>query len=384
MTKSMIDNYFNNAGAGLMSPSTFACVVRHLELEQSIGPMGAAQQVRPEYDAFYARAAELINARGAHEIAFMDSASRAWNMIVNSISLAPGDRIVTLSSEFGTNLVSLFHRAQSTGASVVVIPCAEDGSFDREALADEVRGAKLVAISHAVAHGSIVNPVEEVGQLAANAGAFYLVDGCQALGQIEADVQSIRCDAYTATGRKWLRGPRGTGFLYVREHAEIATCTVDLASADLDFQGGGRAVSGVQVRADARQFELWERGIAAMLGLSSAIAELLSVQHSDTFRAIEEYGNSIRRAVVDNSNLRLMGKATSSVGNVGFYAVDPALESLIDESLRSAEIIYSTMADWDCPLHFPETGQSKIFRVTPHYYSSESAVANVCRLIRSL
>lgn len=372
--------YLNNAGAGIPSDATFEVVIRHLELEREIGAYDAAKTARPEYDAFYDRAARLIGAK-ASEIAFVDSASRAWNVAIAAVGISAGGRIVTLASEFGTNLVSLFRLAERQSAEVTVVDCAQDGSFDMSEFERACDGASLVALSHSVAHGSIVNPVVEVGAVAKRAGALYLVDGCQAAGQLEVDVEAIGCDAYTVTGRKWLRGPRGTGFLYVREGSGLVTADVDLSSADLAFMPGTRTVVGVTTRSDARQFELWERNVAGMLGLSHAIQESFGPTVVGTRPMIGELGDKVREAVVRNPLLSLFGEARSPVGNVGFYCLDPAHEDRVERSLREAGIVFSTMSDWDFPLQFPTNGATKLFRLSPHYYTPVDTVSVACEAL---
>ena len=379
-----MSHYLNNAGAGLMSTQTLDTIVGHLEREMAVGAYHAAQESQLQTKDFYNRAARLINAADPSEIAFTDSASRAWNVALHGIRLGSNDCIVTLSSEFGTNLVTLFHRAHQVGASVKVSQCDLTGYFSLDELANDLdNGASLIAISHAAAHGSIVNPVLEIGKLARQHHAVYLLDGCQAVGQLPVDVDAIQCDAYTATGRKWLRGPRGTGFLYVNPSSPLRASQVDLASADLVINDQSNKV-GVNVRKDARQFELWERNVAAMLGLSSAIGEYLQQACQVLSDRICTLANRLRSAVVANSNLNLVGEAESPSGVVGFYLVNHEREGLVRSILEQQGVGISLMHDWDCPLHFPKNGASVIFRLSPHYCTKDSSVDAVCDLISAL
>lgn len=377
-------HYLNNAGAGLMSSETLGTIINHLNRESTVGAYRAAQESKKLMDKFYERAARLINAANPNEIAFVDSASRAWNMALHGAKLGVGDRIVTLSSEFGTNLVTLFDRAHQVGASVQVIQCDQTGDFSIDEFTTALdKGARMVAISHATAHGSIVNPVIEIGRLAKQYQAIYLVDGCQAVGQLSVDVDSIQCDAYTATGRKWLRGPRGTGFLYVRPSSPLRTTQIDLAAADLVLDNDSKVVR-VDVRKDARQFELWERNIAGMLGFSSAMGEYLGQKQEVVSARIRALANRLRVAVTANSNLNLIGKVDSESGVVGFYLTKPEREGFVRDRLEQQGLGISTMSDWDCPLHFPKNGASVIFRLSPHYYTDDSSVDAACDVISTL
>lgn len=375
--------YLNNAGAGIMSAKTFETISNYLKLEMELGAYHAAASNKDSALQFYNNAAKIINIQNPNEIAFVDSASRGWNMVVYGVALKKGDRIITLSSEFGTNLITLFDKAEQIQGSVSVIKCDETGGFSLDEFEKELNnGVKLIAISHAAAHGSIVNPVEEIGTLAKKYGIPYIVDGCQAVGQFKVDIDSIQCDAYMTTGRKWLCGPRGTGFLYVKSGSPFRSPQLDLASADLIIDKDNY-VTGVQVRDDARQFELWERGIANMLGLSVAIKECIDNDIISINKTIKSLSNRIREIVANNKKLRLLGNVSSKSGIVGFYLNNPAEEDELKNLFDINGISISTMSDWDCPLHFPKNGATKIFRLSPHYKSEYAMINEVCHIIEN-
>ena len=378
----MID-YLNNAGAGLMSPATVETITEYLKLESKIGAYHAAAESKSLMQDFYLNAAKIINADSDTEIAFTDSASRGWNMVVYGAKLKKGARIITLASEFGTNLVTLFDLAKRIEGTVAIINCDSKGTFFFDELEAELKkGAALVAISHAVAHGSIVNPVNEVGVLAKKYGAIYIVDGCQAVGQFKVDVQQIQCDAYMTTGRKWLCGPRGTGFLYVKKSSLFHATQLDLASADLVLNSLSK-VTDVEIRKDAKQFELWERSISNMLGLSSAINDCLFKNISVISEQIQYLSNKLRYLAYSNSNLNIIGEIESLSGILGFYLNDESKEETLKEEFKKNGISISTMSDWDCPLHFPKTGAKSIFRLSPHYTTSGETIDLASKIITS-
>lgn len=373
--------YLNNAGAGLMANETYEAVASYLHLERELGAYCVATQKKVLLETFYTNAAQIINASSPTEIAFMDSASRGWNMVIYGSQLHAGDKIVTLSSEFGTNLIILFDYAKQINATVRVVQCNEQGEFSIDEIEDELRnGAKLVAISHTAAQGSIVNPVEEIGRLAKKYGAIYVVDGCQAVGQFSVDVQKIQCDAYVTTGRKWLCGPRGTGFLYIKDFSLFRTPQLDLASAYLVFDDDFN-VKGVNVRKDARQFELWERSYANMLGLATALDICLKQGIDNISARIQVLANKLRLSAQTNPNFHLLGKPVSISGVLGFYLKDYSKEEELKNVFIRHNIGISMMSDWDCPLYFPKNGATQIFRLSPHYYSDFSSIEKVCKII---
>jgi cysteine desulfurase / selenocysteine lyase len=372
--------YLNNAGAGIPSLKTLSEQIEYLRLEAEFGAIAAANRTKDKVQEFYRIAAELVGANDS-EIAYVDSASRAWDAIIYGIHLQPGDEIITLSSEFGTNLVSLFHRARQSDITVRVVDCGTSG----EVAADQVASAvsektRAIALSHVTAHGAIVNPVAAIGQIAKERGLFYLVDGCHALGQLPVDVAEIQCDAYTTTGRKWLRGPRGTGFLYVRSGEDrVSTPFVDLASADLLLDGESRAI-GVDVRRDAKQFELWERSVSAMLGLRNALIEYRDegVERTDRIGSLAtRLARGLSEAV---PGIEIVGSAHSQVGIVGVIFRNGNLGN-VTQALDEAKVAYSVMADWDAPIHFSLLQTRSILRLSPHYYNTEDEIDFACELI---
>lgn len=375
-------HYLNNAGAALMSEKTYNIIMSHMKLEMELGAYQAAQSVKSEIEQFYLNAAKLINANSVDEIAFMDSASRGWNMAIYGLRMSAKDTIITLSSEFGTNLITIFDKAKKANANVKILNCDINGDFSLNELEECLKkGAKFIAISHVVAHGSIINPVEEIGKLAKQYGCTYIVDGCQAVGQIPVNIDMLNCDAYITTGRKWLRGPRGTGFLYINKMAEIDTTQLDLASADLIFDKDLN-ISDIQIRNDAKRFELWERSIANVLGLSNAIQE--SFFHDSMLNNMRNHVNLIRSEIIDNRNFTLIGKEKSESLIIGFYLNNPEKESIVERSFKDVDISISTMHDWDCPLHFPKNGATKIFRIAPHYYTDEDTIQLTCKAIENV
>lgn len=378
--------YLNNAGAGLLREETLAAIMNYYRLEQSVGAYQAAIDSKDIIAAFYSNIVKLINAESSDEIAFVDSASRGWNLVTYGTELTKGDDIITLSSEFGTNLITLYDIAFKTGANIHIIPCEIDGNFSISAIESVLKksnGKKLIAISQAAAQGSIVNPVFEIGQLAREYSAIYIVDGCQSVGQMETDVQKMNCDVLITSGRKWLCGPRGTGFIYVRKGTDIQSTQLDLASTDLVFDEDGSVVS-VKVRTDAKRFEIWERNIASLIGLSTAISNILSVGITTISHTLSQKADVIRQAILSNEKLQLVGKAHSLSGVVGFYTINPNDEKIVREIFKHAIINTSAMSDYDCPLFFPQNGVSSIFRISPHYFTEEEAIKAVCGAIQSI
>ncbi len=333
---------------------------------------------------FYSLSAKLLNANDEQEIAFVDSASRGWNLVMYGLPLTEDNTIITLSSEYGTNLLTIYDIVFNKKCGLKVVSCDHEGHFDMAEFEEALHSPKpVIAISHVAAQGSVVNPIVEIGRLSKKYGACYIVDGCQAVGQLSVDVQAIGCDAYITAGRKWLCGPRGTGILYVKKGGNIRTPQIDLASTDLVFDGDNHVV-GIKIREDAKQFELWEKSIASVIGLTNAISECLNVGLPTISGKISLKVQKIRKSILSNPNLSYVGDPNSICGISSFYLNDCRAEEDVKQLLESNGCTISLMCDWDCPLFFPGNGVKYIFRFSPHHYTPDEDVDFICDLIRAI
>src|SRR3990167_312272 len=209
--------HFNNAGAALPPLPVVNAVKEHLDLESTIGGYEAAKIALNKSEKIYDNAAQLINC-DRDEIAFLENATRAWDMAFYSLKFKKGDRILTAMCEYASNYLAFLHMSKHTGAIIEVIRNDSFGQLDIADLQNRIDSrVKLIAITHVPTQGDLINPAVEVGKIAKQNNIPYLLDTTQSVGQMPVDVKEIGCDFLCATGRKYLRGPRGTGFLYARK-----------------------------------------------------------------------------------------------------------------------------------------------------------------------
>jgi cysteine desulfurase / selenocysteine lyase len=268
--------HLNHAGASLVPRPVLDAQIEWLQAEALTGGYELAVDREAERRATYDEVAALVGA-GHDEIALVENATFAWHQAFWSLPLRPGDRILTCTVEYASSYLSYLQAERRRGVSIEVIPDDERGQLSVDALAslldDRRSPVGLVAVTHVPTNGGLVNPVAEVGALCRQAGVPFLLDACQSVGQMPVDVNEIGCDLLSATGRKFLRAPRGTGFLYVRRSLLERLDRMGAEPAFLDLLGADWVASrSYELRQDARRFENWESNLAAVAGLRAAVA----------------------------------------------------------------------------------------------------------------
>ena len=371
--------HFNNAGAALPPQQVLAAQRRHLQLEADIGPYEAAATENDRLEAVYESAARLLNADRT-EIALVENATVAWDMAFYAIGFAPGDRILTAEAEYASNYIAFLQIARRTGAVIDVVPSDATGELDVAALERRIDPrVKLIAITHVPTNGGLVNPAAAVGRIARAHGILYLLDACQSVGQMPIDVAAIGCDLLSATGRKFLRAPRGTGFLYVRRAVldQLEPPFLDLRSATWV------APDRYEMRPDARRFENWERNIAALLGLGAAVDYALGLGLSDIADRIQTLADAlrIRLAAIPGVTVRDLGQ--KPCGIVTFTAAGTPARDLV-AALRQQRINTHASAPASTLLDATARGLPDLVRASVHYYNTEQEVARFAAAVAAL
>lgn len=288
--------HLNHAGTSLPPRAVLDAQIGHLEAEAMIGGYEAAAAAVDRCAAVHRSIAELIGARPS-EIARMEHATAAWNAAFWSVPMRAGQRVVVHHHEYGANIVAFLAAAERRGVVIDRVPNDETGQVDVAAVADrlELGDVALVSLTHVPTNGGLVNPAADVGALTRAAGVPFLLDACQSIGQRRIDVDEIGCDLLSATGRKYLRGPRGTGFLYVRESLLDRLVPSQPDHHGVDLVSGER----FEWAAGARRFEHWEHGVAGWLGLGAAIDHALGWGLDRIEVTVARRAEQLRRLLVD-------------------------------------------------------------------------------------
>jgi len=370
--------HFNNAGSALMPVSVLDAQIDHLRLEAQIGGYESADAARDKVERVYDAAASLIGAART-EVAVIENATRAWDMAFYSIPFKPGDRILTAMAEYASNYIAYLQAAKKYGAQVEVIPNDEHGQVSIEHLQSMIDDrVRLIAITHVPTNGGLVNPVAEIGEVARQAGILYLIDACQSVGQLPVDVEQIGCDMLSATGRKYLRGPRGTGFLYVRQSVldQLEPVMLDLHAAQWTSR------DTYTVRDDARRFENWETNYAAKIGLGVAVDYALDWGMDAIWERVQLLAGQLRENLdaIPGVTVRDIGEVQ---GGIVTFTIENRDLNAVKEALASQAINVTVSRTPSTRLDMEDRGLSQIIRASVHYYNSEDEVARFCAAIEA-
>jgi len=375
--KSLI--HFNNAGASLMPQPVHQAVLEHLNLEVNIGGYEAHAQAARELAAFYTEFASLLNA-SEDEIAYVENATRAWDMAFYGLPLQPGDRILTHASEYVSNYLGFLQQAKRRNLHIDLIPSDEHGQIDVSAIPELITSqTRLIAITHVPTQGGLVNPAEAVGAVAKEHGLMYLLDACQSAGQIALDVKKLHCDVLTGTGRKFLRGPRGTGFMYVRkafiEHLDPPF--VDLHSATWTADNQFEFVSS------AKRFENWESFCAGRIGLMHAVryTNKLGIDRIQT--RVSGLASNLRTQLSSLAGVEVHDLGMQKCGIVTLTKRGISMESAAQQ-LRQAGINVSVSELTSARLDLGKRQLDSLLRASVHYYNTDEEIDKFVLAVDSL
>jgi cysteine desulfurase/selenocysteine lyase len=368
--------HFNNAGAALMPLPVIRALTDHLQLEAEIGGYEAAIKAADRIEHVYDAVSRLLNCE-RDEVAIIENATRAWDMAFYSIPFQPGDRILTAKAEYASNYIAFIQMMKRTGVVIEVIPNDKYGQISLNALQSMIdKRVRLIAITHVPTGNGLVNPAAEVGKIAREAGILYLLDACQSAGQLPLDVQAIGCDFLSATGRKYLRGPRGTGFLYVRRDRieQLIPPLLDLRAAE--WVGDNQ----ITIRADARRFENWETYYAGKIALGVAIDYALTWGVDRLWQRIHTLAGALRTGLSRIPGVQIHDTGEVQCGIVTFTA-EGKTPTHIKDHLNHQNINSWVSGLTSSRLDMEARGLESVVRASVHYYNAEAEIERFCEAV---
>ncbi len=369
--------YLNNAGASLPLSMVTEAVIAHLRLESDVGVYEAESASGHAREQTYAAVGDLIGAL-PEQIALTDSATRSWQGALGAVPVGRDERILVTRAEYASNALAALGLARRVGATVDVVGNDERGQVDLGELERRLAtgGVALVALTHVPTSGGLVNPAAEVGALCRAAEVPYLLDACQSVGQLALDVREIGCDFLTATGRKWLRGPRGTGFLYVRDPDCRQPSVVDVRGARWT------SADRYELRSGARRFETYERNAAAQIGLGVAAAHVAQLGIAAISTRVSALATRLRTELASIDGVSVHDLGVQQCGIVTFSVAGRDPDDVVT-ALAAAGVTVSVTGSELAQLDLPARGLRSLVRASPHYFNTDDELDRLLEVLDS-
>lgn len=365
--------HFNNAGASMPPDVVVETVISYLTEEAINGGYETEAKYKDELDNTYNLIAQLINA-DADEIAIVENASMAWGLAFNGIDFKAGDEIITSEMEYVTNLIGFIHLKKTCGVELKIIPNDEHGNFMFTAFEQAITGrTRLIAVTHIPSSAGGMIPIIEIGKVARQRNILYLVDTCQSAGQIPLDVKEIGCDMLSVTGRKYLRAPRGTGFLFVRKPVQDK---LKLLFTD-GFSAPNVSLDNYEPRNDARRFELYEKNRALTLGLGKAVEYALNIGVDRIWQRVQYLAEETRKQLRAINGITVHDTGDQQCGIVTF-SVKGMDSTVVKTKLEEKNINLSVGKAISTLIYMDKNHLSSILRASVHYYNTEDEIKTLC------
>ncbi|MEO6631123.1 MAG: aminotransferase class V-fold PLP-dependent enzyme [Mucilaginibacter sp.] len=371
--------HFNNAGASLPPDVVVDTVVNYLKEEALSGGYETEYKYREQLANTYNLIARLINA-GQDEIAIVENASTAWCIAFNGIGFKVGDEVITCEMEYVTNIIGFLNAEKNNGIKIKLIPNDEQGNFSLTELENAISPkTKLIAVTHIASTTGGMIPIVEIGKIARKHNILYLVDACQSAGQLPVDVKEIGCDMLSVTGRKYLRAPRGTGFLFVKKGIQDKLKPLFMDG----FSAPDVRLAGFNLRNDARRFELYEKNRALTLGLGKAVEYALNIGVDRIWRRVQLLATTLRSKLAGIDGITIHDFGAEQCGIVtftvnGFDAVQ------VKHHLAEKHINVSVGKAISTFYFMDKNNLTNVVRASVHYYNTEEEIHVMCNELRDL
>ena len=364
-------NHLNNAGAALPPSQVIQVMQEHLDLESRIGGYEAADQAAEQLAGFYQALAKLLNTDSGN-VACATSATDAYARALSAIPWQTGDVILTTENDYVSNQIAFLSLKKRFQIKLLRAKDSDAGGVDLDDMAYLIRqhNPVLVAVTHVPTNSGLIQPVEAIGALCREHDCWYLVDACQSAGQLALDVQKIDCDFLSGTFRKFLRGPRGAGFLYVSDR--VLEAGLEMLLPDMR-SGHWVSPDTYKPAADARRFEYWEMSPALILGSKAAAEYALQTGMDWIEPRVRGLAAQARLELSALPGVRILDLGDDLCGIVTAYCADWEPRKLMAH-LWERQINARITPNYVARIDFPRKGIKWALRISPHYYNTEAEV----------
>lgn len=373
--------HLNNAGAALPPNLVVEAMQNHLELEARIGGYEAADRVTDDLAGFYRSMARFIRSE-PRNIAFTTSATDAYARALSAIPWQPEDVILTTENDYVSNQIAFLSLKKRFGVRLLRAKDGPSGGVDLEDMDYLIRqhSPQLVAVTHVPTNSGVVQPIEDIGKMCRQHDCWYLVDACQSAGQLALNVEQINCDFLSGTMRKFMRGPRGAGFLFVSDRvlqAELEMLLPDMRSGH--WSGPDQYLPAE----DARRFEYWEMAPALILGSKAAVDYALDLDMDWIEQRVRSLATELRNQLAEIPGVRVLDKGNDLCGIVTAFHADWEQHKLM-EYLWGLNINARITPNYVARIDFPRKGVEWALRISPHYYNTAEEIKRITESLSQL
>ncbi|WP_340104753.1 aminotransferase class V-fold PLP-dependent enzyme [Rhodohalobacter sp. 8-1] len=373
-------NHLNNAGAALMPQPVIDTVQNHLELESRIGAYEAGDAASEDIQKAYTSVGELIGA-DSKNVAVVENATVATSQALSAFEFESGDTIITTNVDYSSNQIMLLNLSKRFGVDIMRAEDLPEGGVDPASVRRLIRKhrPKLMLMSWIPTNSGLVQDATSVGGICREENVPIILDACQAVGQIAVDVKELKCDFLAATSRKFLRGPRGMGFLYVSDRV------LEKNMYPLFPDTHGARWTGPEtfrLEEGAKRFENWEFPHALLLGMGMAAEYANQIGVEVIAQRATELGDYTRGKLTDIPGVRVLdyGNQKCAIVSATFEEIEA---DVLVQKLRERNINTSSAFRTSGVIDMNSKKANAVLRISPHYYNRRDEVDQVVDELRS-
>ena len=357
---------FNNAGASLLEQSTENEISKYLKLETKISGYYIEQEKKEILNNFYFNAAKLLNCK-PKEISFLQSSTYGWNLFISSLTTKKKSNVVIFDNEYGSNYISLINN----NFNVRVSKLKENGQVSFEDLRKKIdRYTALVAVCHIASQCGNIIDVEKLGRFIKNINSniIFLIDACQSAGHLKLNVKKNMCDALVCSGRKYLRGPRGTGLIFIKDSIQknITPKIIDTTKSKII----GRNLS---IFNKENIFETFEYSPSLKIGLSKAIEKYNKLGHKKIELKIKNLSKYFRKKISSNPYV-IVHENEKLISGINTFSIKGKGSHDIYSFLKQKKMITSVSTFQTSTHYFKKKKFNDVVRVSFHYFNKKKEV----------
>lgn len=371
--------HFGNAGCSLHPQPVLDAVTRYIQEEAIYGGYEYAAMRAADIADFYAAGAVMLN---CHErnIAFVNSSTDGFARALSAIPFAAGDVILTTLTDYISSQIHFLSLEKRYGVKIVHAKNADTGETDLDDLEACIKkyNPVLVSVTHVPNNSGMIQPVEAIGALCKQYDIWYFVDACQSAGQLPLDTQKIACDFLSFATRKFMRGPRGGGLLYVSDaalDAGLEPLYIDMRGAEWTSPNAYTPV------ADAKRFEYTEQSYAILIGSAVAMRYYVATGPENIAARNKYLSDYLCKHLQEFSHIHLLDRGKNK----------SAIHSLISDRTPPQEfrdILFTHKIQVNAAprkfalIDFIDKKVDGAVRIAPHYYNTTQEIDAMIEVMR--